>query len=110
VTLPDLEAMGAVAREAAAEWGREVGAPFAMSRWSFVAPAGDDAVVKVTAQDDDEAEHEADGLALWDGAGAVRLLRHDRPRRVLLLERAQPGHDLSREPDDDATATAVAVA
>jgi streptomycin 6-kinase len=110
VTLPDLEALGAVAREAAAEWGREVGAPFAMSRWSFVAPAGDDAVVKVTAQDDDEAEHEADGLALWDGAGAVRLLRHDRPRRVLLLERAQPGHDLSREPDDDATATAVAVA
>lgn len=110
MTLPDLEALGAVAREAAAEWGLEVGAPFAMSRWSFVAPTGDDAVVKVTAPDDAEAEHEADGLALWNGDGAVRLLRHDRRRRVLLLERAQPGHDLSRTPDDEATATAISVA
>jgi streptomycin 6-kinase len=110
VALPDLEALGAVAREAAAEWGLEVGAPFAMSRWSFVAPAGEDAVVKATAADDEEAEHEADALALWAGAAAVRLLRRDRGRRVLLLERARPGRDLSHEPEEEATATAVAVA
>jgi streptomycin 6-kinase len=110
VALPDLEALGAVAREAATEWGLEVGPPFAMSRWSFVAPAGGDTVVKATAADDGEAEHEADALALWGGAATVRLLRHDRARRVLLLERAQPGHDLSREPEEEATAAAVAAA
>ena len=42
---------------------------------------------------DDESAEEADALALWDGDGAVRLLRHDRARRALLLERALPGHD-----------------
>ena len=46
----------------------------------------------MTPADDDEADEEPDALALWDGDGAVRLLRHDRARRALLLERARPGH------------------
>ena len=74
-----------------AEWGLELGPPFALSRYSYVAPAGDDAVLKVTPPEDDESDEEADALALWDGDGAVRLLRRDRDRRALLLERARPG-------------------
>ena len=38
----------AVAREVAAEWGVELGEPFALALHSFAAPAGDDAVLKVT--------------------------------------------------------------
>jgi len=41
---------------------------------------------------DDEHEHLA--LRAWDGGGAVRLLRADPRRRLLLLERAEPGTDL----------------
>jgi streptomycin 6-kinase len=42
-----------------------------------------------------ENEHEADALALWDGAGAVRLLARDRARNALLVERCLPGTPLS---------------
>jgi streptomycin 6-kinase len=93
----------------AAEWGVALGAPFALARYSFVAPAGADAVLKVTPPSDDEADEEADALALWDGDGAVRLLRHDRRRRALLLERALPGTDLAGADVSDEDATAMAV-
>jgi streptomycin 6-kinase len=46
---------------------------------------------------------------LWNGVGAVRLLRRDRGRRVLLIERARPGNDISELPEDEATAIAVDV-
>jgi len=95
--------------EIALEWGLELGEPFALARFSSVAPAGDDAVLKVTPPEDDESDEDADALAFWDGDGAVRLLRHDRARRALLLERARPGTDISELPDDEATAVAVAV-
>ncbi len=45
----------------------------------------------------------------WNGEGAIRLLRHDRGRRVMLIERARPGSDNSAVKDDDATAAAVEV-
>ena len=38
--------------------------------------------------------HEHLALRAWDGVGAVRLLRADPHRTALLLERADPGHDL----------------
>ena len=66
-------------------------------------------MLKVTPPEDDESDEEADALALWDGDGAVRLLRRDRERRALLLERARPGDDISQLPDDEATAIAVEV-
>ena len=103
----DLEPLARIAAEVAAEWGLELGAPFAFSNYSYVAPAGDDAVLKIVPAADDEASEEADALALWGGDGAVRLLRHDRARRALLLERARPGADLSALPDEEATAIAV---
>ena len=97
------------AREVASEWGLDLGPPFALSRYSFVAPAGDDAVLKITPAEDDESDHEADALELWAGDGAVRLLRRDVGRRALLAERAKPGTDISALPDDEATAIAVAL-
>jgi streptomycin 6-kinase len=98
-----------IAAEVAAEWGLELGQPFAMSNYSYVAPAGHGAVLKVTPPEDDESDEEAEALALWDGDGAVRLLRRDRERRALLLERAQPGTDISQLPDDEATAITIEV-
>ena len=85
----------------------ELGEPFALARYSYVAPAGEHAILKVTPPEDDESDEEAEALALWDGDGAVRLLRHDRVRRALLLERARPGEDISRLPEDEARAAAV---
>ena len=38
---PDLRALERTAGRLAAEWGVELGPPFALARHSFVAPAGD---------------------------------------------------------------------
>jgi streptomycin 6-kinase len=81
-----------------------------MSNYSYVAPAGEKAVLKVGLRDDDESLEEADALELWDGDGAVRLLRHDRRERALLLERASPGSDLARVPEKEARVIAADVA
>ena len=67
-------------------------------------------MLKVTPPEDDESDEEAEALELWDGDGAVRVLRHDRARRAILLERARPGDDLSALPEDEATAIAVDIA
>lgn len=45
-----------------------------------------------------EAEHEHLALRAWDGDGVVRLLRADPRRSLLLLERADPGQDLTGVP------------
>jgi streptomycin 6-kinase len=103
----DLSVAKARALEVAREWGLELTEPFALSNVSYVAPAGQ-AVVKVAWEGDTESLHEGDALELWNGDGAVRLLR--RSGRALLEERALPGDDLSALPDVEATAIAVAVA
>ena len=99
-----------MAHEVAAEWGLALGEPFVMSRFSYVAPVGADAVLKVAWQGDDESLDEAAALELWAGDGAVRLHRADRPRRALLEERALPGDDISDLPAVEATAVAVDIA
>src|SRR5215207_3950141 len=90
-------------------WSLHVGAPFEPGgQAAWVAPArndaGDDLVLKV-AWRHPEAEHESDGLAVWNGAGAVRLHRVERHERSigLLLERCRPGTSLSSrsEPEQD---------
>jgi streptomycin 6-kinase len=103
----DLSASKATALEVARDWGLELGEPFALSNVSYVAPAGD-TVLKVAWDGDTESLHEGDALELWDGDGAVRLLR--RSGRALLEERVVPGDDLSALPDDEATAIAVDIA
>ena len=105
----DLEPLALTARDVAVEWGLELGPPFALSRFSYVAPAGDDAVLKVSPVEDDESGEEAAALELWNGDGAVRLLRRDRERRALLIERVRPGTNISELRDDEATAIAVAL-
>jgi streptomycin 6-kinase len=103
----DLSAAQATALKAAREWGLELGKPFTLSNVSYVAPAGL-AVLKVAWEGDTESLHEGDALEVWNGDGAVRLLR--RSGRALLEERAVPGDDLSALPDEEATAIAVDVA
>lgn len=103
----DLSAAKATALEVAREWDLQLGEPFPFSNVSYVAPASH-AVLKVAWEGDDESLHEGDALELWNGDGAVRLLR--RSGRALLEERAVPGNDLSGLPDEEATAIAIDVA
>ena len=107
---PDLGSVERIARAVAADWGLELGPPFPLARYSFVAPAGDGAVLKVSPPEDDEADEEGDALDVWDGDSAPRLLRRDRPRRALLVERVRSGTDISELPEERATAIAVEVA
>lgn len=97
------------ANEVAAEWGLTL-QPGRAGRYSFVGFTTDNKVLKVTPVEDDEADHEGDALALWNGHGAVRLFRRDVARRALLIERAQPGTDISALPEDEANEAAVDVA
>ena len=102
-----MSAAKTTALEAARAWGLELGEPFSLSNVSYVVPAGR-AVLKVAWEGDTESLHEGDALELWNGDGAVRLLR--RSGRALLEERAVPGDDLSTQPDDEATTIAIEVA
>jgi streptomycin 6-kinase len=60
-------------------------------------PDGEPAALKV-GWPHPEAEHEHLALRTWAGNGTVRLLRADPRRSAMLLERADPGHDLHRLP------------
>jgi streptomycin 6-kinase len=106
----DLTRAKAAAQRAAEEWGIELGPPFALARYSYVVPAGHDAVLKVAWEGDDESLHEPEALELWAGDGAVRLLRSHPATRALLEERALPGDDISQLPEEEAVAIAVGVA
>jgi streptomycin 6-kinase len=106
----DLTRAKAAAHRAAEEWGIELGPPFTLARYSYVAPAGAGAVLKVAWEHDDESLHEPEALELWAGDGAVRLLRSDPATRALLEERALPGDDISQLPEEEAVAIAVGVA
>ena len=95
-------ASGRSSLEVAERWGLTLGEPFAGGVASeLVAPAGTDAVLKVQ-KPHRESEHEAAALELWDGDGAVRLLRHDHEAHALLLERCVPGTPLSAVGQDEA--------
>ncbi|WP_051451778.1 aminoglycoside phosphotransferase family protein [Actinospica robiniae] len=80
-----------------ADWQLRPGRPYAGGSGAWVAPvelpSGERAVLKVGFPHR-EAWSEADGLRLWDGNGAVRLLRHDPARTAYLLELCEPGAKL----------------
>jgi len=98
------------AAQIGAEWGFELGDPYVPGgRCAWVAPArnaaGDELALKVGWRHH-EAEHEADALRLWDGAGAVRCFatRVFEDSIALLLERCVPGSQLNEsvpEPEQD---------
>jgi len=104
----DLSAARKTAEAVSTKWGLELGAPFALSNVSFVARIGEECVLKVPWGGDDESLHEGDALELWDGDGAVRLLR--RSGLALLEERAIPGDDMGHLLDEEATNIAVDLA
>jgi streptomycin 6-kinase len=104
----DLTTEKQMANACATESGVEFEPSLEHSFVSYVAPTTDGAVLKVAWGGDDESLHETDALELWNGDGAVRLLR--KSGRALLEERALLGDDLSGLLDDVATSIAVDIA
>ena len=91
-----------IVEELAARWSLDLGRPFqpgGVASWVAPArnPAGDHLVLKVGWRHD-EALHEADGLRVWNGNGAVRLLDAlmAGDSSALLLEACEPGTTLSQ--------------
>ncbi len=103
-----LERLPGFVEALATRWSLRVGPPFQPGgQTAWVAPAEDSAgtpwVLKVLWRHY-EAEHEADGLAIWAGNGTVLL--HDSAviddqTTALLLERCRPGTALSTRPDEE---------
>jgi streptomycin 6-kinase len=93
----------ALARECAELWSLTLGDPYEQGHASLTLraelPDGTPAVLKVGFPHP-EAEHEAAGLAHYDGCGVVRLVAHDPARNALLLERCEPGTSLLELPDE----------
>jgi len=89
----------------AARWSLTIGVPFEPGgTTAWVAPvtnaSGTELVLKVCWRHT-EAEHEADGLHVWDGDGAVRVYESTDVDDgiALLLERCVPGTTLSGRPE-----------
>jgi streptomycin 6-kinase len=92
-----LEALPDLVVGLARRWSLTLGAPFEPGgECAWVAPAGDDLVLKV-GWTHDEARDEAAGLRTWNGRRTVRLLDADveGTTTALLLERASPGTPLA---------------
>jgi hypothetical protein len=87
--MADLRAERAMAEACATQWGLELEPPFGFSNVSYVAPTTNGLVLKVWWGGDTQALHEPDALVLWDGDGAVRVLRQW--GRALLTERSAGG-------------------
>ncbi len=94
-----------VVSAAAAHWNLRIGAPFQPGgQTAWVAPARTAAEKQVVVKvmwPHFEAAHEADGLRLWDGRGAVKLVDTitRAGTRVLLLEACTPGIPLKSRPE-----------
>lgn len=89
-----LASLPSIVGELEAEWAVRTESPFTRGTGAWTAPAvtaeGEPVVLKVS-WPHREARFEADGLRLWAGAGAVRVLRSDPGRWAMLLERCLPG-------------------
>ena len=83
------------------DWELRVDGPAMAGETAAVVPVrtvdGGTAALKV-GWPHEEAEHEHLALRTWAGNGTVRLLRADPRRWAMLLERADPGHDLHDVP------------
>jgi streptomycin 6-kinase len=98
--------------EILAEWQLGRDGPSLTGQTAIVLPVrtvtGEPAVVKFGLPHR-ESTYEHLALREWAGNGVVRLLRADPRRGVLLLERADPGHDLSTLPVLEACAVVAAL-
>ncbi|HEY5578237.1 MAG TPA: aminoglycoside phosphotransferase family protein, partial [Acidimicrobiia bacterium] len=93
-----LDALPGVIEQCSSQWDLQLHEAYPDSYVSFVAPVilpqGGEAVLKVQFPHR-ESDLEAEALAVWDGAGAVRLLEHDPALHALLIEKCLPGTHLS---------------
>jgi streptomycin 6-kinase len=106
---PDwLAALPGIVAECAEQWSLGLEEPVDTPH-SLVVPAGD-VVLKVNAPSHFEADHEADALMLWNGAGAVRVFACDDERRAFLCERCRPGTPLWDTDGDDVVVIAPLLA
>jgi streptomycin 6-kinase len=98
---PWLDGLPRLVDAVCSEWGLVVDGSAMTGETAQVLPVrtetGDRAVLKV-GWPHPEATYEHLALRAWAGEGAVRLLRADPRRQVMLLERADPGHDLHQLP------------
>ena len=105
-----LASLPALLDECRARWSLELSAPFGNLSYNLTlparTPAGAAVVLKVGVPCR-EMLTEAAALDFHAGVGAVRLIDHDAPRGVLLMERVVPGVPLD-ESLADADATVIA--
>ena len=100
-----LDGLGALVSDFSQRWTLVLDPPFQdEASCSWVAACrcddGSPAVLKIGFPHM-EAEHEIDGLAFWQGDPAVRLLKADRQRQAMLLERCEPGRVLRGLPEPE---------
>jgi streptomycin 6-kinase len=107
-----LDQLPGLLRELSKRWGISIDAPFPDVWFNYVAPArrrdGSRAVLKVGFPHP-ELFTEIDALRLYNGRGAVQILEIDEEKAAFLLERLEPGKQLSSL-EDDAEATRIAAA
>ncbi len=111
-----LRALPHVVDQLADRWSLSVGEPYRPGgHCSWVAPVttrSAELLVLKVAWDHEESLDEADGLRVWDGAGAVRLHaeEHFAQTSAMLLERCIPGTrlgDVKPEPEQDLVVAAL---
>jgi streptomycin 6-kinase len=106
-----LDRLPEVVQACADAWGLRLGEPYNGGKVGLALRVersdGSPAVLKINFPDRD-TEHEAIALGLWRGIGAVRLLEYDDELCALLIERCDPGNQLSDVPDEDEANTAAA--
>jgi streptomycin 6-kinase len=100
--------------EYAERWQLTLLPPFENLSFHYVAPAlradGTPVVLK-TSEFSDEFEHALAALRIFNGRGIARLLSYDEKKKVMLLERLQPGTMLeSLVPEQDEQATSILAA
>lgn len=110
-----LENLPRLVKEISESWSLVVAKPFLNLSYNFAAPCvcadGTKAVLKIGFAEENSIIHnEANFLKLLDGNGVVKLLRNDKNRCALLLERLLPGESLKgicRIDDERATRIAA---
>lgn len=106
-----LQRLPSFLEECALRWQLELLPPFENLSFHYVAPAvraDGTAVVLKTCEFSDEFAHGLAALRLFNGRGIARLLEYDEGKKVMLLERVQPGTMLaSLVPEQDEQATSI---
>lgn len=97
--------------ECAERWQLTLLPPFENLSFHYVAPAiradGTPVILK-TSEFSDEFEHALAALRIFNGRGIASLLEYDEEKKVMLLERLQPGTMLeSLVPEQDVQATSI---